>query len=68
MDNDANSGGAAGDPQSELNRGGEARKALLQQILDLTGEATMLKILGWIILIIFIIGLLVVVGFFKLIF
>ena len=31
-------------------------------------EATMLKIIGWIILVIFIIGLLVVVGFFKLIF
>ena len=33
-----------------------------------TGTATMLKILGWAILIIFIIGLLVVTGILKLIF
>jgi hypothetical protein len=36
VEDHTNPGGVPGDPKSELNRSGDARKAILQHILDLT--------------------------------
>jgi hypothetical protein len=45
VEDHTNPGGVPGDPQSELNSSGEARKAILQHILDLTRKLPLIALL-----------------------